>query len=141
MATDTGTTHIASELAVVIGRLTRRLRAERSFSISHTAALGRLDREGPRTTSALALAERVKPQSMAQTLAELEGGGLITRRPDPGDRRQTLIELTALGRETLARERARSQGWLAEAIDEGLTPAERDVLAQALPLLLRIADS
>lgn len=140
MARSADTTHLASDLGPVIGRLTRRLRAEHSFSMAQAAVLGRLDREGARTTSALALAERVKPQSMAQTLAELAGEGYIARRPDPGDRRQTLIELTPLGRETLERERARREGWLAQAIDEALSPEERELLARVVPLLRRLAD-
>ena len=90
----------ASELRVVLGQLVRRLRAEHNFAISHATVLGRLDREGPRTTSALALAERVRPQSMAQTLAELSAAGLVGRRPDPLDGRQILIELTDLGRQS-----------------------------------------
>jgi DNA-binding MarR family transcriptional regulator len=134
------TTHIASDLGLVIGRLTRRLRAEHSFSMAQAAVLGRLSREGTRTTSALALAERVKPQSMAQTLAELAGEGFIARRPDPDDRRQTLIELTPLGRETLERERERREGWLAQGIDEALSPEERAIIAEAVPLLGRLAD-
>jgi DNA-binding MarR family transcriptional regulator len=140
VSSGTDVTDAASELRVVISRLIRRLRAEHSFSISHAAVLGRLDREGMRTASALALAERVKPQSMAQTVAELSGEGFVTRRPDPGDGRQTLIELTALGREALERERARRDGWLSVAISEGLSPEEQEILARAVPLLGRIAD-
>jgi DNA-binding MarR family transcriptional regulator len=140
VSSGTDVTDAASELRVVISRLIRRLRAEHSFSISHAAVLGRLDREGMRTASALALAERVKPQSMAQTVAELSGEGFVTRRPDPGDGRQTLIELTALGREALERERARRDGWLSVAISEGLSPVEQEILARAVPLLGRIAD-
>lgn len=140
MAPSADTTPIASDLGLVIGRLTRRLRREHSFSMAQTAVLGRLDREGARTTSALALAERVKPQSMAQTLAELVGEGFVARRPDPDDRRQTLIELTPLGLETLERERARREGWLAQAIDETLSPEERELLAGVVPLLGRLAD-
>ena len=48
-------------------------------------------------------AERVRPQSMAQTIAELEADGLVDRTPDPNDRRQILIEPDA----TRGRERAR----------------------------------
>jgi DNA-binding MarR family transcriptional regulator len=140
VSSGTDVTDTASELRVVISRLIRRLRAEHSFSISHAAVLGRLDREGMRTASALALAERVKPQSMAQTVAELSGEGFVTRRPDPEDGRQALIELTALGRETLQRERARRDGWLSVAISEGLSPEEQEILARAVPLLGRIAD-
>ena len=130
----------ASELRVVIGRLVRRLRAEYSFPVSHVAVLSRLEREGPRTTSALALAERMRPQSMAQALAELSGDGLVERLPDPDDRRQTLIQLTAAGREALARERARREGWLAAAIESELNLNEQRALARAVPLLGRLAD-
>ena len=94
-------TRAASELRIVLGQLVRRLRREHSFPISHGAVLGRLDREGAQTASALAVAERVRPQSMAQTLADLEGDDLVARRPDPADRRQALVELTARGRQTL----------------------------------------
>jgi DNA-binding MarR family transcriptional regulator len=136
----TTVTRTASDLRVVISRLIRRLRAEHTFSISHAAVLSRLEREGARTASALAAAERVRPQSMAQTITELTGDGLITRRPDPDDRRQTLIELTDLGRNTLARERAHREGWLATAIADGLSEDEQEILARAVPLLGRIAD-
>ena len=136
----TDPTRTASDLRVVISQLVRRLRAEHSLSISHAAVLGRLEREGPRTTSGLAVAERVRPQSMAQTIAELAVDQLVSRRPDPGDRRQTLIELTELGRETLTRERARREGWLAAAIASGLSPAEQATLARAVPLLHRLAE-
>jgi len=131
---------IASDLRVVISRLVRRLRSEHAFSISYAAVLGRLEREGALTTSALAISERVKPQSMAQTIAELSTERLITRRPDPNDRRQTLIELTELGRDTLGRERARREGWLAVAIANGLNSGEQEILARAVPLLGRLAD-
>ena len=131
----------ASELRVVLGQLVRRLRSEHNFAISHATVLGRLDREGPRTTSALAAAERVRPQSMAQTLAELSAAGLVGRRPDPLDGRQVLIELTELGRQALHDERRRRDGWLAQAIATELTSDERELLARAVPLLLRLTQS
>ena len=131
----------ASELRVVLGQLVRRLRAEHNFAISHATVLSRLDREGPRTTSALASAERVRPQSMAHTLAELSAAGLVGRRPDPLDGRQVLIELTELGRQALHDERRRRDGWLAQAIATELTSDERELLARAVPLLLRLTQS
>jgi len=78
---------------------------------------------------------------MAQTIAELDGNGLVTRRPDPNDRRQTLIELSELGRAALERERARRDGWLSTAILDELSPREQELLARAVPLLTRIAES
>ena len=132
---------VASELRVVLGQLVRRLRAEHRFSLAHGAVLGRLDREGPMGISDLAGAERLRPQSMAQTVGELEEDGLVERRADPGDGRRALIELTAAGRETLAADRRQRVGWLIEAIGEQFSHEEQRVLARAVPLLARLADS
>ncbi len=132
---------VASELRVVLGQLVRRLRAEHGFSLAHGAVLGRLDREGVMGTSDLAAAERVRPQSMAQTVGELEADGLISRRPDPADGRRALLELTDKGRETLEAHRREREGWLIGAIAEGFSEQEQRTLAQAVPLLTRLADS
>jgi len=131
---------LASELRVVLGQLMRRLRSEHRFGLMHGAVLGRLDREGPLSTVELAAAERVRPQSMGQTLAELESQQLIARRPDECDRRRTLIELTDAGRAALAEDRKRRVGWIAEAIERDFSADEREVLAQAVRLLERLAE-
>lgn len=131
----------ASELRLVLGQLVRRLRREYTFPVSQASVLGRLDREGPLTTSQLAAAEGVRPQSMAQTLGDLEAEKLIARRPDAEDRRRVLIELTRSGRERLHEDRRRREGWLAEAISAELTAEEQETLIEALPLLRRLARS
>ena len=131
----------ASELRIVLGQLVRRLRSEYSFPIAQASVLSRLDRDGAQTTSALAAAERIRPQSMAQTLLELEGDGLISRHPDQHDRRQILIELTARGGDRLREDRRRREGWLAEAIATSLSVEEQRTLIDALPLLRRLAQS
>jgi DNA-binding MarR family transcriptional regulator len=77
---------------------------------------------------------------MAQTVGDLEAEGLVSRRPDPEDGRRALVELTAKGHETLAAERSRREGWLAEAIACDLTPEEQEVLMRAVPLLRRLAE-
>jgi DNA-binding MarR family transcriptional regulator len=141
MATSVDVSLIASELRVVLGQLIRRLRAERGFPLAHAAVLSRLDREGARGTSDLAAAERVRPQSMAQTVSELETEGLIDRRPDPVDGRRALLELTDKGRHTLELDRHQREGWLTRALDEGFSEREQQALARALPLLRRLADS
>lgn len=140
-ATDMDVPLIASELRVVLGQLIRRLRAEHRFSLAHGSVLGRLDREGPLSISDLAAAERVRPQSMAQTVADLERERLITRRPDPADGRRVLLELTATGRRALDADRRQREGWLIGAIAEELTEPERRALAKAVPLLRRLADA
>jgi DNA-binding MarR family transcriptional regulator len=141
MPTKADPAHVASDLRVVLGRLMRRLRAEHRFPIAQGAVLGRVDRCGPQSVSDLALAEGVRPQSMAQTVSDLEADGLVTRRPDPDDRRRALVELTEEGRATLLADRAQREGWLAGAMAEELSPAELDVLEHAVELLRRVAES
>lgn len=140
MATRVDSGPLASELRVVLGHLVRRLRAEHRFSLSQGSVLGRLDREGARSTSKLAELERVRPQSMGQTVAELESQGLVERSPDPADGRRFLIELTAAGRAELLEDRGRREGWLAEAIEDSLSAEERETLDRAVRLMARLAE-
>src|SRR5918911_2883754 len=112
---------VASDLRAVVGQLVRRLRAEHRFPLSHAVVLGRLDREGSQSVSDLALKERVRPQSMAQTVGDLEADGYVERSPDPDDGRRALVALTAGGRAALEEDRRHRVGWLARAIDERLS--------------------
>jgi DNA-binding MarR family transcriptional regulator len=129
----------ASELRLALGQLVRRLRVEHRLSLSHALVLARLDLEGTRHISSLASAERVRPQSMAQTVAELESDGLVSRRADPTDGRRFLIDMTAKGRRMLEADRQRRQGWLTEAITTEFSVEERRLLMQAVVLLRRLS--
>jgi DNA-binding MarR family transcriptional regulator len=140
MPTRTDPALIASELRVVLGRLMRRLRVEHRFPLSHGTVLGRLDREGSQSVSDLAQAESIRPQSMAQTVGDLEHDGLVERRPDPSDGRRALVELTEAGHLALAADRRRREGWLASAIDTEMSPEEQALLQEAVTLLERLAD-
>lgn len=132
---------LASELRVVVGQLIRRLRAEQHrFSMSQGAVLGRLDREGPQSVSDLAAAEKVRPQSMAQTVADLESAGMVERRPDPGDRRRSLVLFTDQGLETLHADRRQREGWLAGMLAE-LSEQDRRTLARAVELIGELAEA
>jgi DNA-binding MarR family transcriptional regulator len=130
----------ASELRLVLGQLVRRLRAEHRFPIGHGAVLGRLDREGPQSVSDLAAGERVRPQSMAQTVSDLESDGYVERRPDPTDGRRALVDFTEKGRTALEQDRRHRDGWLARQIDE-LDPEEQLIIARATEILRRMAQS
>jgi DNA-binding MarR family transcriptional regulator len=140
MPTDTDIAHTASQLRVVLGQLVRRLRAEHRFPLLHGAVLGRLDRAGPQSVSDLAVAEKVRPQSMAQTVGELEADRLVYRSPDPADRRRALVEMTAEGRAALEADRRDRVGWLVSVIEE-LPPEDQDVLQRATAILSRLAES
>jgi DNA-binding MarR family transcriptional regulator len=129
---------LASELRLALGQLVRRLRVEHRLSLSHASVLARLDIDGTRHISSLAAVEGVRPQSMAQTIAELEAEKLVQRRPDPTDGRRFLIDLTPRGSEMLEADRQRRQGWLTSAIVEEFSDAERAHLAEAVAVLRRL---
>jgi DNA-binding MarR family transcriptional regulator len=130
----------ATELRAVLGQLMRRLRSENTRPQSQLAVLSRLDRGGAQTTSGLAAAEHMRPQSMAEVVAELQGEGLVDRTPDTADRRQLLIALTQEGREFVKTERRRREDWLLQAIADELSPEEQALLVEAAGLLRRLAE-
>ncbi|WP_031469250.1 MarR family winged helix-turn-helix transcriptional regulator [Sciscionella sediminilitoris] len=131
----------AQDLRVLFSRLRRRLldsAATEELNASQTAVLARLVKDGPSSASVLAGAERVRPQSMATTLAALEKHGLIERAPDPEDGRRQVITLTASGRKQGHGARASREEWLARSIQEHYTAAERATIIEAIALLDRV---
>jgi DNA-binding MarR family transcriptional regulator len=130
----------SGELRVAVTRLSRRLRAQNPFpSLAQAAVLAHLFDDGPKTTSWLAAAERVRAQSMAQVIRDLEDAGLVTRWPDTIDRRQVIVEITPSGREALLEDRRRRDEWFTQVIEERFTPKERALLLGAIPLLARLS--
>jgi DNA-binding MarR family transcriptional regulator len=132
---------LAHELRDAIGRVIRRLRAEPGMSVGRLAVLGRLQRDGPASVSDLATHEHMRPQSMAQIVHELELAGLVSRRPDPTDRRRAFVELTDAGSDLVRVTRARRESWLAEVLERQFDDSERALLDRAVALLDRIADA
>ena len=130
----------ATELRAVLGQLMRRLRWENTRPQAQLAVLSRLDRGGAQTTSGLAAVEHMRPQSMAEVVAELQGEGLVDRTPDAADRRQLLVALTKEGREFIKAERRRREDWLSQAIADELSPEEQALLVEAAGLLRRLAE-
>jgi DNA-binding MarR family transcriptional regulator len=124
-------------------RLARRLRIERpsqGLSSTKLSLLGHLHRTGPLTPGGLADLERSRPQALTRVLAELESDRLVSRRPDPVDRRQAIIEITSPGLERLAQDMHRRDAWLASAMAAALTPTERELLRLSAGLLDRLGD-
>lgn len=110
------------------------------LSPTKLSILGRLALSGPLTVTALAANERVQPQSLTRTLADLEESKLIDRRQDHVDRRQSLIEIAKLGEDLLKNYARRQATWLAIAMSSLLTPAERELLRVAAQLMRQLAD-
>ena len=87
------------------------------------------------TVSRLAELARVRKQSMAQAVDQLERAGYVERRPNPDDQRSQLVVLTARGASvpvvTHAAADRVEQRWA-----ELVSPAELEALRAALQRLL-----
>jgi DNA-binding MarR family transcriptional regulator len=132
---------LAGALRDAVGRLSRRMRAERAatdLSLGQLAALRTLDRHGPMTASELAAHEKVQPPSMTRIIASLEAHDYLSRTPDPADRRQVVVAASAAGRALLTEERRRKDAWLSQRL-RALDPDDIAVLAAAVPVLEKLS--
>jgi DNA-binding MarR family transcriptional regulator len=134
----------AREVRVMLSRMLRRVRETydiTDLTPSQTSVLSRLDKDGDASVGDLAVAERVRHQSMASSIAILAERGLVSRRPDPGDGRRQLVSVSETGRKFLNDRRRLSLQWLTRAIEEQLTEAERQSVIEAMALLERLTRS
>ncbi|MDA8319588.1 MAG: MarR family transcriptional regulator [Actinomycetota bacterium] len=138
---------LATSLRISVSRLARRLRAERrarglqpELSDTQLAALALLETHAAMTPGELADHEKVQPPSITRVISSLEERGLIHRMPHPSDRRQVLLTVTDQGRDVVRKVRQLREAWLAQRLAE-LSPAERAVLREALPILEKLSQS
>ena len=92
---------------------------------SHLRALRVLKRHGPMRLSGLSDHLHIAARSATEVVDGLEARGLVERRPDPDDRRATLVEVTEHGAGVLDAIRA-ARGTEAERAFGRLSPADRD---------------
>lgn len=98
-------------------------------------ALVTLLRSGAVRLSTLSEHLGIAPRSTTEVVDALEQRGFVARRPDPDDRRATLVEVTAEGREAgVAMRTARTQQ--ADEVFARLSEADRGRLAAILHTLL-----
>ena len=98
---------------------------------AHLRALRVLKRHGPMRLSELSEHLQIVPRSTTQVADALQARGLIERRPDPGDRRATLVEVTGHGTEVLDEIRA-ARGTEAERVFGRLSKTDRTDLTRIL---------
>lgn len=132
----------SSEVAAGLERLLSLIRwlSPPGLSLTAAATLTTLERSGPRRLTALAADEGVTQPAMTQLVGRLEAAGLVQRCADPDDGRVVHVQLTAAGRDLVARRRAvraeRLSGLLAT-----LSPADQEALAAALPAMNALASA
>ena len=105
-------------------------------TMSQFRVLALLD-EQPQTMSTLARKRRVSMQAAGELVQVLVERGWITRTADPDDRRQWLLELSALGRTHYQQVQARMMQGLIPLIEQ-LTAEEMSAVQRALPALRRV---
>jgi DNA-binding MarR family transcriptional regulator len=124
-----------SELFWSVARNLRHLNKEAleplSVLPSHARALSVLMHHGPMRPGALAERLRIAPRSATEVVDDLEQRRLAERAPDPGDRRATLVNLTAAGLAAGDAIRAARQA-AADRFFAGLSEAERADLTRIL---------
>ncbi|ODU07397.1 MAG: hypothetical protein ABS81_01170 [Pseudonocardia sp. SCN 72-86] len=126
---------------MTLGRLGRVLRQQTDDGLSYAliSLLFNIARNQPVTAGDLASAEGVSPPSVTRSLNRLIELGLVSREPDPTDRRASLISLTPAGedeREQVLRSR---ENWLSQHLTR-LTAEEIVNLLAALPALELLCD-
>lgn len=133
---------LAGRLREAVARTNRVLRQESGSELTPTlaVALRTVIAHGPLTPSSLAERERVRRPTATRLIAKLEERGLVERARDPADRRSCLIAATRAGHDLLAQHRSRADESYARRLDE-LTAAEREIVASAAELLVRMADA
>jgi DNA-binding MarR family transcriptional regulator len=98
---------------------------------SNLRALRVLSRHGVMRLSELSDHLHIAPRSTTEVVDALEARGLVGRRPDPDDRRATLVELTEHGTSVLGAIRV-ARGTEAERVFDRLSPTDREHLSRIL---------
>lgn len=129
---------VPESLADVFWAVARQLRhrtrnAMEPFGVTpgHARALAVLARDGDLRPGALAEHLRIAARSGTEVVDALEERGLVSRSPDPDDRRATLVTLTPAG-ERVAMEVAAAQRAEAESFFGTLPAADQATLVRIL---------
>jgi DNA-binding MarR family transcriptional regulator len=137
---DYRTEQMAAQLHSVSMRMLRMLRREdeeAGMSASRLSALSVIVFAGPISLADLAAAEHVRPPTMSRIVENLVQDGLVTRDPDPADRRMVRIAATPEGRALLDDGRARRVQAIGGRLGK-LADSERRALHRGLELMERL---
>lgn len=131
---------LAHDLWLVTGGLVRALEATNTLPVIPGAVLRYLERNGPLTSSDLAVRRGVRPQTMAVTVKELAAAGYLRGTPHPQDGRKVLLELTDEGRSAVTADRRSRVTRIAQGLGADRSPEELRALIVALPVLVRLVE-
>ncbi|MDA8040696.1 MAG: MarR family transcriptional regulator [Actinomycetota bacterium] len=132
----------AARLRTAVTRLARRLRptaAAGYLTVSEVDVLGTVARRGPVRLSDLASLAGLNPTMLSRVVAKLENLGLLERRVDDGDRRVSLVHVTAAGSALHERVRCERTDVLSKQLT-AMPSSARRALYEALPALELLAE-
>lgn len=129
------------EAMMALARQMRRHRPDTGLTRSQLELLAEVIRYEVITPAELAARLQVRVQSLTDSINDLDSRGLLTRTPDPGDRRRQLLEATELGTQVMADDRAERDAWLQATMRETLTQLEFDLLLLVAPILRKLAEA
>ncbi|MFF9201018.1 MarR family winged helix-turn-helix transcriptional regulator [Streptomyces sp. NPDC014986] len=139
---DLGTDLDVGDLTTAIEHFNRyyiRLPTVQKLSFTTLSVLDTLASSGPKRLTELVRTEQISQPGLTQLVTRLERDGLVERRRDPADGRAVLVHITDDGRR-IRQARREDRGRHLLPLIARLTPAERQAVAAALPVLSRIAD-
>ncbi|AQA01546.1 MarR family transcriptional regulator [Mycobacterium sp. MS1601] len=128
------------ESVMALARQMRRHRMDNGLTLTQMQILGDTSRAGVTTPAEIASRLQVRVQSLTDSFNGLDARALVSRRPDPDDRRRQLIEITAEGERLLAEDRAERDQWLDAVMRDALTDLEYNLLMIVAPVLRKLAD-
>ncbi|HUY54631.1 MAG TPA: MarR family transcriptional regulator [Candidatus Nanopelagicaceae bacterium] len=134
---------LSSRLPTVMSLLARKLRhgyGPQGVSLGWYPVLNSLLGQPAATASELASRERVRLPSMTAIVNQMEADGLVTKAPDPLDRRCVRISLTPAGAEAARATQAARSAWFAARLGN-LSPAEVAAISRALPALEHLVET
>jgi DNA-binding MarR family transcriptional regulator len=104
------------------------------LSPRHVAALDQIRGGGPLTVGELASRLGLTLPTVSGVLADLDRAGLVERRPDPADRRRTIVQIIPGQAALVGHWLDGAAQPLARVLDQ-LTPAEQEAFLKAMDLL------
>lgn len=132
-----GLAFLLSQLGFTSMRRYRDSLAPLGLEPRHVGLLNAVARAQGQTQQALGEKLGIPPSRMVAIVDELEGAGILERRPNPTDRRARAVHLTPHG-ERLLDDAMRLSAGHEQWLTGGLEPAERD---QLIALLRRLVEA
>lgn len=129
-------THTLHTSFVLKARIEERLQDEMGLLLADNEALLNLAAVGPLRMTDISERLVLSKGGTTKVIDRLEGMGHVARRPDPADRRATVVEITDSGREVMAAARIVVDEALGETWQRHVSDEEAQVVVDVMERVL-----